>query len=222
MRLILSLTLALAAMTAAADQPAYITHKPAPFYYQRSTLFEVLPTDTTDIIMLGNSITNGCEWHELFGRPEMKNRGISSDGIDGVCARIDPILKGRPAKIFLMIGVNDIARGMPVDTIVPKILSLTDYIAEQSPRTKLYVQSVLPYNASFGRFQGLRGKEPLIRELNAALRRDAVGHGYEYIDLYSSFADADGCLDTRYTNDGLHLTGDGYLLWRSLLEPYLE
>lgn len=49
------------------------------FYYQRSTLFEKLPIDSDDIVFLGNSITNGCEWHELFNNPNIKNRGISSD-----------------------------------------------------------------------------------------------------------------------------------------------
>ena len=53
------------------------------FYYQRSTLFEKLPIDSDDIVFLGNSITNGCEWHELFNNPNIKNRGISSD-VSGV------------------------------------------------------------------------------------------------------------------------------------------
>lgn len=79
------------------------------FYYQRSTLFEKLPIDSDDIVFLGNSITNGCEWHELFNNPNIKNRGISSDVSMGVYDRLDPIIKGKPAKIFLMIGINDIA-----------------------------------------------------------------------------------------------------------------
>ena len=49
------------------------------YNYQRRTLFEILPTATSDIIFLGNSITDGCEWSELFGNPNMKNRGISAD-----------------------------------------------------------------------------------------------------------------------------------------------
>ena len=79
------------------------------FYYQRATLFEKLPIDSDDIVFLGNSITNGCEWHELFNNPNIKNRGISSDVSMGVYDRLDPIIKGKPAKIFLMIGINDIA-----------------------------------------------------------------------------------------------------------------
>lgn len=41
--------------------------KHSTFYYQRATLFEVLPTSKSDIIFLGNSITNGGEWAELLG-----------------------------------------------------------------------------------------------------------------------------------------------------------
>jgi len=39
-----------------------------------------------------------------------------------------------------------------------------------------------------------------------------------YIDLYSRFLDAEGRLDKRYTNDGLHLLGEGYVLWASILK----
>ena len=33
---------------------------------QRRTLFELLPVRSSDIVFLGNSITDGCEWDELF------------------------------------------------------------------------------------------------------------------------------------------------------------
>ena len=221
-RVLILSVLAVTALAGMAAEPAYKTHKPAPFYHQRASLFEAMPTDTTDIIMLGNSITNGGEWHELFGSTRFKNRGISSDGIDGVRGRIDPILAGQPAKIFLMIGINDIAREMPPYMVAAKIVDLADYVRAQSPRTQLYVQSVLPYNGVFERFVGLKGKEPLIVELNDMLRNGAGAHGYTYVDLFSSFADADGMLDTRYTNDGLHLTGAGYQLWAQLLQPYIN
>ena len=91
------------------------------FYYQRATLFEKLPIDSDDIVFLGNSITNGCEWHELFNNPNIKNRGISSDVSMGVYDRLDPIIKGKPAKIFLMIGINDIAHHLSTDSIVKNI-----------------------------------------------------------------------------------------------------
>jgi lysophospholipase L1-like esterase len=87
-----------------AQQEKYTT-----YYYQRATLFEQLPITSTDIVFLGNSLTDGCEWAELFGNPHIKNRGISGDEVMGIYDRIDPILKGKPAKIFLLTGVNDVS-----------------------------------------------------------------------------------------------------------------
>ena len=69
------------------------------FYDQRATLFEVLPMDSTNIVFLGNSITNGCEWHELFNNPRIVNRGISGDIAMGIVDRLDPLIKGKPAKV---------------------------------------------------------------------------------------------------------------------------
>lgn len=36
----------------------------------------------------------------------------------GVYDRLDAVLKGKPAKIFLLIGINDVSRGTSADTIV--------------------------------------------------------------------------------------------------------
>lgn len=85
--------------------------KHSTFYYQRATLFETLPTSKSDIIFLGNSITNGGEWAELLGNPHAKNRGISGDTTQGVLDRLSTITKGKPSKIFLLIGTNDLSRG---------------------------------------------------------------------------------------------------------------
>lgn len=54
------------------------------------------------LFFLGNSITNGCEWAELFQNKNVKNRGISGDICMGVYDRLDPIVKGKPAKIFFI------------------------------------------------------------------------------------------------------------------------
>lgn len=42
------------------------------YYYQRASLFEQLPTSSDDILFIGNSITDGGEWSELFQNPHVK------------------------------------------------------------------------------------------------------------------------------------------------------
>ena len=125
-------------------QEVVFAQKYSAFYYQRATLFEELPVTSKDIIFLGNSITNGGEWSELLGNKYVKNRGISGDVCMGVYERLNSILKGKPAKIFLLIGINDVSRGTSADTIVNQIARITRKIKEDSPKTKLYLQSILP------------------------------------------------------------------------------
>ena len=184
------------------------------FYYQRATLFEELPVTSSDIIFLGNSITNGAEWAELFKNKHVKNRGISGDICMGVYDRLDAILKGKPAKIFLLIGINDVSRGTPADTIVSRIEMIVRKIKADSPKTKLYLQSVLPVT-DHSRWQ-------VIPEINKGLVGLAEKEGATYIDLYSHFIDKQtGKMNTTYTNDGLHLLGKGYLKWVEIVKPYI-
>lgn len=42
------------------------------YYYQRASLFEQLPISSDDILFIGNSITDGGEWSELFQNPHIK------------------------------------------------------------------------------------------------------------------------------------------------------
>ena len=190
-------------------------------YYQRASLFEMLPVDSTDIVFVGNSLTHGCEWHELFGMPNIKNRGINGDVVQGVFERIDPVVKGHPKKIFLLTGVNDVSHNLTADSIATALGNLIDYIRKNTPQTRLYVQSLLPINNSFGRYKAIFGKEQVIRDINVKLAAMAEEKGFVWINTYPIFADENGNLDSRYTNDGLHLLGNGYIHWKNFLLPYV-
>ena len=192
------------------------------FYYQRASLFELLPVDSTHIVFLGNSLTNGCEWHELLGMPNVINRGINGDIVQGVEERLEPVVKGHPAKIFLLTGVNDVSHDLTADSIAAGIVALARHIREASPTTKLYVQSLLPFNMEFGRYKLLTNKEQVVRDINTLVRPQIEALGATWIDLYPHFADENGNLRADLTNDGLHLLGPGYLIWREQLLPYLN
>lgn len=209
--------------SAAAQDQAGEANRYSTFYYQRATLFETLPVGCEDIIFLGNSITNGCEWAELFHNPQVKNRGISGDIAKGVYDRLAPILKGKPTKIFLLIGINDLARGTSPDSIVSGIRSIAGKIRAESPATRLYIQSLLPVTDHYHLFEGHTSRGALIPEINAGLKQVAEAAEAQYIDLYTPFVDpSTGKMNTAYTNDGLHLLGPGYQLWRDLVQPYVD
>ncbi len=191
------------------------------FHEQRSDLFEKLPVTPKDAVFIGNSITNGGEWSELFPKKRAKNRGISSDITAGVLDRLDYISKAKPGKIFLMIGVNDVARGFEIPVIVGNMRKIIEKIQFDSPKTKIYLQSLLPVNADFNMFKG-HMKPEVIKEINRQYKALAEEYKITYIDLYSHFVEqGTDKLAPKYTNDGLHLMGDGYLLWRDIVLPYL-
>lgn len=187
------------------------------YYHQRLTHFKTLPHTKGDIIILGNSITDGAVWSELFADNRVKNCGISGDVSAGIIKRIQEVSERKPAKVFLLIGTNDLAQNVPADSLLRNIFWVADYLRKQTPATQLYVQSILPVNDAFGKFAGHTNKGALIRQVNAQLQANAAKHGYTYLDLYTSFLDGTGRLNARYTNDGLHLKGEGYLLWKHLV-----
>lgn len=219
------LTMVMSVQFALAETPSAKT-APAPkkyteLYYQRASLFDMLPVDSNSIVMLGNSLTHGCEWHELFGMPNVLNRGINGDIVQGIRERVEPIVKGHPKKIFLLSGVNDVSHHLTADSIVTALGSLISYIREQTPETQLYVESLLPINNSFKRYKNIFGKEQVIRDINAKLEGVVKSKGATWINVYPAFCDEESNLRSDLTNDGLHLLGPGYMIWRDLLLPYI-
>lgn len=192
------------------------------YWDQKTSLFEVLPVSGSDIVFLGNSITDGGEFNELFGVNNIRNRGIRSDIITGVEKRLTQVTAGRPAKIFLLIGINDVSHGHSADKLAELYERLVKKIKEQSPATKLYLQSVMPVNNDYKRYKGLIGKEKTIMSFNKKIEEIANRHGATFIDLWPALADNNGKLKRSYTNDGLHLTGAGYRAWTNLLQAYVK
>jgi len=191
-------------------------------YYQRASLFDALGVDSTSIVFLGNSLTHGCEWHELLKMPNVLNRGINGDIIEGIRERAESVVKGHPAKIFLMVGANDVSHNLTADSIATAALELIDYIHGATPTTRIYVQSMLPINNSFGRYKLMAGKEQVIRDINAKLEPAVKQRGHTWVNLHPSFCDNEGNLKKEFTNDGLHLLAPGYMVWRDIILPYVK
>ena len=191
------------------------------YYQQRVSHFKLIPVNENDIVFVGNSITDGAEWSELFNDTTIKNRGISGDFSAGILHRINDIVKQKPGKIFLLIGVNDLARGISTDSVIRNILLTADWIKQESPSTQLFIQSILPVSDVFKKFSGHTNKTDSILKINSRLKKESENHRYNYIDLHTFFCNKQGKLNVKYTNDGLHLLAEGYILWKHLVFPYL-
>jgi len=192
------------------------------YFDQRKSLFEILPDTKNEIIFLGNSITDGSEWSELLGNPRAKNRGISGDTSEGVLFRLYQITRAQPAKVFLLIGINDLSKNISPDTIYVNICKIVSTIRTKSPKTKVYVQSILPVNNTFKTYANHTSRTPQVKELNERLKSICPRLGATYVDLFSELKNPnDDLLNPMYTNDGLHLLGEGYKAWLRVIQPYL-
>ncbi len=198
------------------------TSKFGTYYDQRKSLFDLLPDTRNEIIFLGNSITDGSEWCELLQNPKAKNRGISGDTSEGVLFRLYQVTRLQPAKVFLLIGINDLSKNISPDTVYVNICKIVSRIKSQSPKTKVYVQSILPVNNTFKTFSGHTSRTPQVKDLNERLRNICPKLGATYVDLFSELKNPnDDLLNPMYTNDGLHLLGEGYKAWAKVIQPLL-
>ncbi len=198
-------------------QTAVDTAYKTTYYEQKVTLFRLLQNTKGEIVFLGNSITDIGEWAEIWQNKKIRNRGISGDNTFGVLARLDEVTASKPTKIFIMIGINDIAKETPDSVIIANYKIIIYRIKIESPATKIIVQSILPTNNDFTEFKRHQNKREHVLFVNAALGNYCKEMGLVYVDLYTAFLDENKKLDKKYTNDGLHINGYGYMKWKDIL-----
>ena len=187
-------------------------------YVERTKLFQKEKVITGKIMFLGNSITEGADWKKLLKDSTIVNRGISGDITFGVLNRTDDVIKRKPAKLFILIGINDLYKGIPDEVVMQNILTLVRTLKSRTPGTQIFIQSILPVNRSFKNFPKNYDKEDHIIIINEQLKKLSKHFGYTYIDLYNQFTNTSYQLEEKYSYDGLHLNATGYTRWVEILK----
>lgn len=185
-----------------------------PFRNHRYDAFKVLGNSGSgDVVFIGNSITNMHEWWEAFGETKVLNRGVSGAVSNEVVANLGSLVSGKPGKVFLMIGTNDLGTaGMNnAAHVAGNVRTIVRYIKNVSPSTEIYVQSILPSS---------RRTKALVVETNDSLRAICGQENLTYVDLFDALLPVEQN-DRNYTLDGLHLCGAGYRVWCKAIEQYL-
>ena len=180
----------------------------------RRDLFGGLALPESQVVFLGDSITEGGLWNEWFPLHPTLNRGIAGDTVEGVRSRLSSAVN-HPAAISLLIGTNDLngqGRTRSVAGIAAQFDELAHHIRALAPDTPLIVNSVMPRSAKFA---------ARIRELNRRYAETARAVDATYLDLWPALADGDA-LRADCTWDGLHLNGHGYRTWVEVLRPCFE
>lgn len=175
-------------------------------------------------ILAGDSLSL---WFPPELLPEGKNwlnQGISGETSNGLLKRLKIFDRTRPEVIFVMIGINDLIGGISDRVILDNQRQIINYLRKVHPTAQIVVQSILPHGAESATWKGrdklLAVTNSRISELNQQLQSISTKKGVKYLDLYPLFTNKQGNLRREFTTDGLHLSPEGYIVWRSALQIY--
>lgn len=195
------------------------------YYTDRRNMQESMPIQKETIVMFGNSITERGMWNEFFPGKKIVNRGIGGDRVPGMIDRMPYVAETKPKQIFILAGANDVIfTNVTTETFEKEYRELIEIIKSRSPQTKIYLQSMMPVNdevdeSTAGYF---KDKNEKIKEYNNIVRKLAVEFNIPYIDMHPLMEQENGKLNTAYTADGIHLNGEGYKIWVSILKNYIK
>ncbi|MDZ8236730.1 MAG: SGNH/GDSL hydrolase family protein [Nostoc sp. ChiQUE01a] len=177
-------------------------------------------------ILAGDSLSLWFPTELLPGGKNWLNQGISGETSKGLLKRLNIFDRTQPEVIFVMIGINDLIRGIDDKVILDNHQQIMSYLRRVHPTAEIVVQSILPHGGEEATWQGrdklLAITNNRIRRLNEQLQSISAKKGVKFLNLYPLFTNTQGNLRQEFTTDGLHLNREGYIVWRSALQIYSD
>lgn len=194
---------------------------------------DVLATRKVDVLLIGNSITQGFgttsrkligagEAREAMDKlcPSWEGAGIAGDRTQHVLWRI---LNGnykaaQPKKVFITIGVNNLVAGddSGQDT-AEGVIAVAEAASREFAEAEIYIFGMLP--VGFNPTDAVRQKHD---EAHKVLANAKLPANVKYLNLAPFFTLPDGKLNQElYISDNLHLSSAGYAVWIKALAELL-
>ena len=130
------------------------------------------------------------------------NKGINGDSTDGMLGRFRTSVEAeRPDYVIVWAGINDLYAGREPRQVMGNLVRL--YARTLETRAEPIACTLTPTEAD-------DRMNSRIRELNALIAEHCDGEGFRVVDLFFSLAGPDGRLSSVYSDDGVHLSHQGY------------
>lgn len=175
-------------------------------------------------VLAGDSISLWFPQDLLPTERSWLNQGISGETSAGLLKRLSLFDQTVPETIFLMIGINDLIKGIDDKTLLDNQEKIIRDLKNNHSTAQIVVQSILPHGGDRVKWEGrdrlLAIPTSRIHSLNQELEAIARQEGVYYLDLESVFADSEGNIKPDLTTDGLHLSPQGYQTWSIALQVY--
>ncbi|WP_027632229.1 GDSL-type esterase/lipase family protein [Clostridium hydrogeniformans] len=166
-------------------------------------------------LFMGDSITEAMPYYKVLNDSSV----IAKKGETTVKAHeyIDKVVSKNPERIFLMYGMNDLTLFSSSDDFIKEYSNLIEKIQKNLPKTKIYVQSILPVEE-----KAVSKNKDLSRdrvyEFNNAINKMAKELKVNYINLTSTIENK----DNFYEPDGIHPKANFYSIWLDYIKNTLK
>lgn len=169
-----------------------------------------------NILLLGDSLIEYCNWQERFPGHACVNLGQAGESVGGLLSRIDNTKGACPKAdmVFIMTGINNIAMG---DTSFSDIYrNVIKRLSSAYPDARIFSNSLLPTAVDFI-------DNGSIISMNSSLKSLAKETETEFLDIYSRFIGRNGDPIREYLlDDGVHLSSAGYDAWSGALKQIID
>lgn len=156
------------------------------------------------IVFAGASSIARGNWSAYFGIT-IDNRGVGGFESSDLLKNITGYVASQPDKIFIMIGANNILNRHE-GVLLNDISTIIRKIKVASPKTKIYIHSILPMKSVSSNQQ--------IEFYNGRIQNICTNENVKFINIYNLFKSSSTIINlSYYVADGIHLTEAGYKVW---------
>lgn len=153
-----------------------------------------------------------------FPRHRVINRGFGGSQLDDSVHYFNRIIAPyNPKLIVLYAGGNDINAGKSPAQIFDAFTNFVAKTHKTLPETRVAYISIAPNPARWSQVARVKAANQLIKEFTEKDEKLA------FINVFPAMLGKNGNPKPDiFQKDGLHMNAQGYAIWRSLVQPYLE
>lgn len=177
------------------------------------------PPPQNGVLFIGSSSIR--LWKNLestFSAYKAINRGFGGSEIkDATFYANQIIFPYKPRLIVFYAGDNDLASGKTPQQVFDDYKMFVQTVRMKLPKTKIAFISIKPSPSRWHLVDNVKTANKLIKDYSAHNK------GLNYIDVFTPMLGADGKPQPDlFIKDNLHMTEKGYVIWKSVIEPYLK
>ncbi len=174
------------------------------------------PTDTisqsSPIVMVGNSITHHGDWKNVLNREDVTNWGIPGYTTGQIAWTLKHVIALHPRVCFLEGGINDLTLGISPRRVFQNQVGVID---------TLLAHGIIPVvQSTIYQYQSSDDNKRVMK-VNKLLKNYCGKHAVDYLDVNSVLSSGSE-LKQELTTDGTHLQPRAYALWAELINGELK